>query len=78
MSNQKDIGDKCISCFKDTSFGSGLFVNRIPALGDLYDGYLCPDCQMVECRRCDKKALEYEIIEGEFVCMDCLTIQEVA
>jgi len=40
MSNQKDIGDKCISCFKDTSFGSGLFVNRIPALGDLYDGYL--------------------------------------
>ena len=62
MSNQKDIGDKG---------------NIIFAEGECREGYLCPDCQMVECRRCDKKALEYEIIEGEFVCMDCLTIQEV-
>jgi len=27
----KDVGEKCIFCFRDTSFGSGRFVNRIPA-----------------------------------------------
>ena len=41
----KDIGNKCISCFKDTSFGSGRFVNRIPAGDDDYDGYMCSECQ---------------------------------
>ena len=41
----QDIGDKCVYCFKDTSFGSGKFVNRIPALTDDYDGYSCSDCQ---------------------------------
>jgi len=40
----KDIGNKCINCFKDTSFGSGRFVNRIPAENDEYEGYLCGDC----------------------------------
>ena len=53
MSNQKDIGNKCISCFKDTSFGSGLFVNRIPATDELHDGYLCPECNRFECDRCN-------------------------
>ena len=41
----KDIGNKCISCFKDTSFGSGKFVNRIPAGDDDYNGYMCSECQ---------------------------------
>lgn len=26
-----DVGNKCVSCGRDTSFGTGLFVNRIPA-----------------------------------------------
>ena len=43
----KNIGDKCITCFSDTSFGSGKFVNRIPAEDDQHDGYMCPDCQMI-------------------------------
>ena len=30
----------CISCGEDTSFGSGRFVNRIPA----DDQYLCEEC----------------------------------
>ena len=29
-----DIGNRCVNCGKDTSFGSGLFVNRIPADAD--------------------------------------------
>ena len=59
-----DIGNNCVSCNQDTSFGSGRFVNRIPAdadyqaeddkgsiifaEGEYRDGYLCPDCQMSE------------------------------
>ena len=29
-----DIGNRCVDCGKDTSFGSGRFVNRIPADAD--------------------------------------------
>ena len=39
-----DIGNKCVACLKDTSFGAGRFVNRIPAENDEYEGYLCGDC----------------------------------
>ena len=35
-----DIGNKCTECFKDTSCGSGRFVNRIPSGTDKYEGYL--------------------------------------
>jgi len=59
-----DIGNNCVCCNQDTSFGSGRFVNRIPADADCEslddkgntifseeeyrDGYLCPNCQMSE------------------------------
>jgi hypothetical protein len=67
-----DIGNRCVNCGKDTSFGSGLFVNRIPAdadyesdindeqgnpifaEGEYRDGYLCPDCSVLPCDRCDE------------------------
>ena len=45
MDLSKDIGNKCIYCFKDTSKGSGLFVDRIPADDGVHDGYSCRDCQ---------------------------------
>ena len=58
----------CIECGKDTSFGSGRFVNRIPA----DDNYMCPECQMVECDMCDEKTLEYHVtLDGEWICEDC-------
>jgi len=49
-----DIGDKCTSCGRDTSFGSGLFVNRVPS--GAYDeergveitGYMCIECQTAD------------------------------
>ena len=50
---QVDIGDKCVECLRSTSFGSGLFVNRIPADNDEYIGWLCPECNWHECDRCD-------------------------
>ena len=49
----KDIGNKCVFCLKDTSFGSGRFVNRIPASTDVSDGYACSECMETECDRCD-------------------------
>jgi hypothetical protein len=76
-----DIGNRCVNCGKDTSFGSGLFVNRIPADadyesdindeqgnpifadGEYRDGYLCPDCSVLPCDRCDEM-----IILDEDIC----------
>ena len=55
MSEIVDIGDLCTHCHRDTSFGSGLFVNRIPSMTEDEDGYLCPECQMFDCDRCNKK-----------------------
>ena len=52
---QVDIGDKCVECLRLTSFGTGLFVNRIPADNDEYIGWLCPECNWHECDRCDEK-----------------------
>ena len=43
----RDIGDKCTHCGKDTSFGSGLFVNRIPSTTDEETGYMCPECNVM-------------------------------
>ena len=64
----KDIGSLCVECGEDTKFGSGRFVNRIPADRDLDEdsqfkglikegysqvyGYLCPECTSEECDRC--------------------------
>ena len=52
---QVDIGDKCIECMRSTVFGSGLFVNRLPADNDKYIGYLCPECNFYDCDRCSEK-----------------------
>ena len=43
-----NIGDKCVGCHEETLFGSGRFVNRIPAENDEYEGYLCFECQCEE------------------------------
>jgi len=66
-----DIGNNCIECLRDTSFGSGelLFVNRIPSDNDKYSGYLCSECQLIECQICDQKVLdEWESVNGIIFC----------
>ena len=47
-----DLGNKCVHCREDTSFGSGKFVNRYPVFdldpdgtGTEYDGYCCDECE---------------------------------
>ena len=45
-----NIGDECVECGEDTAFGTGKFINRIPAEvqesvdHDRIDGYMCGDC----------------------------------
>ena len=52
------IENRCVHCGEDTSFGSGRFVNRIPA----EDGYACAECMAIECDRCDEMiALDEDI-----------------
>ena len=89
---QVDIGDKCIECLRSTSFGTGLFVNRIPADNDNYIGWLCPECNWYECDRCGERIYEdedctpydvfgdlepNEFFDGSYrVHYDCLTEKE--
>ena len=76
-----DVGSICVDCGKDTSFGSGLFVDRIPSdtiwsvnqtFNIEVDGYLCRECQLVDCGHCDNAVLNYQIVDGSIVCDDCL------
>jgi len=77
MKKIKDIGNLCTHCHKDTSFGSGRFVNRIPSTTDTEEGYMCPSCQSIECDMCDDISLEFEIVNGEVFCGDCFKESEV-
>lgn len=62
----------CIECNLDTSFGRGLFVNRIPADNGEKEGYLCPDCQSMECDTCNESALNWSTDKnGNIICDDC-------
>ena len=71
MEKLKDLGNLCIDCKEDTSFGSGKFVNRIPADDGKVSGFMCADCQMVECDSCKEKVFEYETSEqGAWYCID--------
>jgi hypothetical protein len=79
-----DIGDYCVFCLKDTSFGSGRFVNRIPAGTGEFDGYACPECMETECDRCDQMiGIDDDVTvdtpsRTERVHWDCLTAKEKA
>ena len=67
-----------------------LFVNRIPSGADgmlvldggedktisvRITGYMCVDCQSVECDKCGESTLDYEILDlpiPELLCTNCL------
>ena len=78
-----DIGNQCVDCRQDTSYGSGKFVNRIPAsvdreIGGLWvglEGYQCAECREMECegKGCDYKVLDdYIIVDGSILCNGCV------
>jgi len=66
--------------------GESLFVNRIPSGADgtltlaggfvvdievTINGYMCIDCQKVQCDECYKEVLDYNIDDGRIICSDC-------
>ncbi len=64
--------DICIDCDRDTSFGSGLFVNRIPADNGDRSGFLCVECLAEQCDHCGELSAEYgSDEEGGIICDDC-------
>ena len=83
-----DIGNLCTHCGRDTAFGTGLFVNRIPSGTDgtlvitggeedvrisvTVDGYMCPDCQLVECENCGELSEDLWRVWSLQVCNDCI------
>lgn len=78
----KPVTECCIECGDSVALGSGKYVNRIPADcgGTTAGGWLCSDCQLEECDRCEEKHAEVFTIEDlmdvEHVCFDCLTEEE--
>ena len=83
-----DIGDLCTYCGKDNSFGSGLFVNRIPSgtdgklilaggedvtLAITIEGYMCPTCQCVECDECGASVMD---VNEDLLCENCAAKEE--
>tara|TARA_R110000751_G_C13452519_1_gene444327 strand:- start:67 stop:465 length:399 start_codon:yes stop_codon:yes gene_type:complete len=69
--------DLCLWCREDTSAGSGKFVNRIPAGKqdeDIYEnGFMCADCQCVECDVCKENKLDYDFTDNaNVICRDCI------
>lgn len=74
MTGYMDIGNLCLECRKDTAFGSGRFVNRIPAADDKEEGYMCEACQTSdECFDCGKTP-----VFGDTRCEECCNIYAVA
>lgn len=57
---QVDIGEACIECQKSVKWGTGLYVNRLPADNEKYIGYLCAECNWYECDRCGERIYEDE------------------
>ena len=73
--------------------GELLFVNRIPSGTDgtlvlagswnevklevEVTGYMCADCQSVECDECGNKVLDYSIRESKIICSDCDDVKEI-
>ena len=75
-----NLKNHCVSCYRDTSWGSGLFVNRIPASTEKYDGYMCVECQSYECDRCNKPIpadTDIRVDEYTRVHEECLTKSEL-
>ena len=80
----RDMGDDCVSCEEDTSYGSGNFVNRIFVEGEWWseelqdyeerEGYMGVECRSEPCGFCNKDTHEPHIINelgGGLLCGEC-------
>ena len=68
--------DTCDDCGDSTAWGSGKFVNRVPA--DV--GWLCADCQAIECDECGEPTIEWDHPQhddAQIWCVDCLEKEDI-
>lgn len=68
------VGDLCVYCFSDTSFGSGNFVNRIPADRVAYEVYedLVPGAEPDQLVGID--LTQYDTVDG-YGCSHCMAYE---
>mgnify|MGYP006284324097 CR=1 FL=1 len=65
------INEFCVSCTQSVHYGSGRYVNRIPADGEwtvetssgikaivFVDGFMCEECYAHECILCGEKCID--------------------
>jgi len=61
------VKDLCVDCGRDTSMGSGLWVDRL----GWDDGWKCRDCNVWPCSICGEEVSELEMVDGNAVGVDC-------
>tara|TARA_R100000805_G_scaffold16861_1_gene19467 strand:+ start:531 stop:746 length:216 start_codon:yes stop_codon:yes gene_type:complete len=65
---------KCIDCNKNIRYDAeAIPCDRQEGINQPYtSGWLCSECQKLECDKCNEKVLDYELNENKIVCLDCL------
>ena len=79
-----DMGDACVYCENDTSFGSGRFVNRLSTCvsnginDDEKEGYMCEECQSEDCDKCGIFTADLEFTDDRLIlCSQCYEGHEI-
>ena len=65
---------KCIDCNSNVRYDADAIpCTRQEGVNDtLREGYLCSECQKLECDVCHNKVLDYELEDGQVFCIDCM------
>ena len=86
-----DIGDRCTHCGGDTSIEAdripsgadgrlvltgGDDLTNAPSIDVDLNGWMCVQCQLIECDHCGKMTLDYTL-DGTVICSDCKEKKEV-
>jgi len=61
------VTDLCVDCGRDTSMGSGLWVDRL----GWDDDWKCRECHVYPCDICGDEVSELEMVDGNAVGVDC-------
>lgn len=77
LNYEKTMKEVCEICGDSVKFGSGKFVNRVPA----NDAFICAECMAEPCDICGTMDAELNTIEHEDgnptqICDDCLEKSE--
>ena len=74
MSPAQDIGEHCVECSQSVAWGSGRYVNRIPADNGTH-GYVCAECLSEECETCGEITSEWTGRNNRIQCDECAELE---